>query len=380
MKAKQTFQINIPDPCHEDWNQMTPNERGRHCDACQKTVIDFTKYTDWELAQLIKQNQGQLCGQFRPDQLGRNIPKIIPTRPFNHNLAAGLLLGGLLFSGLGIMNAQDSRLDPVEMIETNPTIKKYTLVDLSINDHSKHIEGILISDQGEMKFDNVKIYIQGTSTIAHIRKDGAFSLAIRDAIKTEKLNFIITENDQQVQKIIRSSSFAVNDPEVSLVGYQPTIKGYPTMGIMIVDHAEQQQPVTRKLFHNFKAWLKRSFTFKKKRKTSRYEDQIASVIDTESPNNEVPTSQQKDISIFPNPFQDAFSIRFDSKINQTIYVQLYSPEGKMVYAQQQSIDTGGQIIEVQPDQSNLVSGIYYLTIEEANGERHRFSVAKTTNQ
>ena len=33
----------IPNPCHEDWNKMTPEDKGRHCSVCDKVVIDFTK-------------------------------------------------------------------------------------------------------------------------------------------------------------------------------------------------------------------------------------------------------------------------------------------------------------------------------------------------
>ena len=35
----------IPEPCHENWNKMTPQEQGRHCAVCSKVVVDFTKKT-----------------------------------------------------------------------------------------------------------------------------------------------------------------------------------------------------------------------------------------------------------------------------------------------------------------------------------------------
>jgi len=41
--------IRIPKPCHEDWATMTPNEQGRHCNACYKTVVDFSSMTDEEV-------------------------------------------------------------------------------------------------------------------------------------------------------------------------------------------------------------------------------------------------------------------------------------------------------------------------------------------
>jgi hypothetical protein len=34
--------LRIASPCHESWDAMTPDGRGRHCAACAKTVIDVT--------------------------------------------------------------------------------------------------------------------------------------------------------------------------------------------------------------------------------------------------------------------------------------------------------------------------------------------------
>jgi len=41
--------ISIPKPCHENWDAMHPREQGRHCDACDKTVIDFTEKSEKEI-------------------------------------------------------------------------------------------------------------------------------------------------------------------------------------------------------------------------------------------------------------------------------------------------------------------------------------------
>jgi hypothetical protein len=34
--------IIIPEPCHQNWDAMTPNEQGRHCTSCVNTVVDVT--------------------------------------------------------------------------------------------------------------------------------------------------------------------------------------------------------------------------------------------------------------------------------------------------------------------------------------------------
>jgi hypothetical protein len=36
------FQLQIPEPSHEDWDKMIPVDEECFCDSCQKAVIDFT--------------------------------------------------------------------------------------------------------------------------------------------------------------------------------------------------------------------------------------------------------------------------------------------------------------------------------------------------
>ena len=68
------LQLQIPEPCHEDWNKMTPVDKGRFCDSCQKSVIDFTGMSDTQLVAFFKKpSTGSLCGRFNNDQLERNI-------------------------------------------------------------------------------------------------------------------------------------------------------------------------------------------------------------------------------------------------------------------------------------------------------------------
>ncbi|NDI99469.1 hypothetical protein GWA97_10325 [Flavobacterium sp. LaA7.5] len=67
-----TYKISVPKPCHEDWNTMTPNDKGRFCANCSKTVIDFSEMTDVEIkSYLIVQKGESVCGHFRTSQLQR---------------------------------------------------------------------------------------------------------------------------------------------------------------------------------------------------------------------------------------------------------------------------------------------------------------------
>lgn len=68
------LQLSIPQPCHENWDAMTPLEKGRFCDSCQKQVVDFSNMSDRQVAEFFKKpSTGSVCGRFMTDQLERHI-------------------------------------------------------------------------------------------------------------------------------------------------------------------------------------------------------------------------------------------------------------------------------------------------------------------
>jgi len=56
---------------------MSPEEKGRFCSSCQKTVVDFTSMSDSGVAAFFKKVDGPVCGRFFADQLERplEVPK-----------------------------------------------------------------------------------------------------------------------------------------------------------------------------------------------------------------------------------------------------------------------------------------------------------------
>ena len=69
-KNMKKMRISIENPCHEDWQKMTPETQGRFCGACEKTVVDFSEMSDAEiLLYFSKPKIEKVCGRFRPEQL-----------------------------------------------------------------------------------------------------------------------------------------------------------------------------------------------------------------------------------------------------------------------------------------------------------------------
>ena len=76
---KQQIQIKIAEPCHENWNNMSPTDQGRFCMSCQKQVVDFSMMTDKEILEHISAASKSICGRAGNDQLNRLL--VVPPEP-----------------------------------------------------------------------------------------------------------------------------------------------------------------------------------------------------------------------------------------------------------------------------------------------------------
>lgn len=65
------MKIEIKKPCHENWDAMTPNEKGAFCAVCKKGVIDFTSKTIGEIKDFFSETPltEKVCGRFEETQL-----------------------------------------------------------------------------------------------------------------------------------------------------------------------------------------------------------------------------------------------------------------------------------------------------------------------
>jgi Secretion system C-terminal sorting domain len=87
---KTTGSFIIAEPCHEDWNRMTPETQGRFCAACNKCVVDFTTKSNAEIQQIFVEKNGNVCGRMMMSQLAPEKPKARTTFRFFPNTLNGL--------------------------------------------------------------------------------------------------------------------------------------------------------------------------------------------------------------------------------------------------------------------------------------------------
>gem|GEM_PF-5331937 len=115
-----SLRIDVPTPCTQSWNQMTPSADGRFCQHCTKNVIDFSGMSDQEVVRIISQSNGGLCGHYREDQLNR---ELVTERLPDHSLAPALLLSAAMTVGIGSVEGRDTKIKlPVANIQVDTTL------------------------------------------------------------------------------------------------------------------------------------------------------------------------------------------------------------------------------------------------------------------
>ncbi|RQO30425.1 hypothetical protein DBR32_12735 [Taibaiella sp. KBW10] len=146
-KLRREYQMSIPEPCTENWEAMLPEDKGKYCMACQKSVIDFTGMNDRQIIEILANHEGELCGRIKASQQHRNLipapKKIGYLKPFKY--AAGLILAGIGQTAIAQEHTHTAVTIVPQTAEDLPLVQK----EEGIADCSKHyISGKVVDESG----------------------------------------------------------------------------------------------------------------------------------------------------------------------------------------------------------------------------------------
>ena len=176
----QKIQLSIPELCHQNWNEMSPTEQGRFCNACAKEVIDFTTMSDTALLNYFSGLKNEkLCGRAYPDQLERTItlPKYPKKKIFWYWNYITMLF--LFFSKTNTAKAQGGIKLATELTPNTikPVIKTETLQGrvggIAINNNV--IKGKITDDSG-IAVAGATIIIKGTKKATTTDIEGFYKI------------------------------------------------------------------------------------------------------------------------------------------------------------------------------------------------------------
>ncbi len=164
------FKLNIPEPCHEDWQQMSPTQKGKFCANCQKEVIDFTKLSATEIARKTKKAT-QLCGRFTSTQLEQEYVSASQNSLSRLGIALGL---GSIIAVAQPSFAQEEKPDKIKVHQLQGEVALTTKANDSIS-----ITGTVTDEEG-VPLPGVNVFQQNSSHGTQTDFDGNFSIKISD--------------------------------------------------------------------------------------------------------------------------------------------------------------------------------------------------------
>ncbi|KXH84779.1 hypothetical protein [Chryseobacterium kwangjuense] len=172
------MRLRLPKPCHENWETMTLDEKGRFCSVCSKTVKDFTNFSDEELIQSFNSDKN-VCGRFTGDQLGRNL---------SFSLSSKIALG--LFAATGITttaNAQEFKNEEVKKVDfkkglqaievINDTLGKTVWLGMPTKEDYESTQPLILLDNRKISEKRMKkINGEKVKSVKILSGDGAVKL------------------------------------------------------------------------------------------------------------------------------------------------------------------------------------------------------------
>ncbi|MCC2545704.1 carboxypeptidase-like regulatory domain-containing protein [Hymenobacter sp. BT175] len=221
---KAPFSLQIPSPCAERWDQMTPQASGRHCASCRQVVVDFTRKTDAEILTLLTAAAGRTCGRFRDDQLNRPLhyPAPAPASRWRATLLAAVTVLGLhtlLGSearGQSVLTAKGKAWASEPEFRLRPAAK----VVPAAPGADGVVRGRVVDRQTGEGLPGVTVLLKGTVNGTSADANGNFELAVGPAERQLPLvvSYIGYEQQEVVQPVGAQVLEVALQPDVRQLG------------------------------------------------------------------------------------------------------------------------------------------------------------------
>jgi hypothetical protein len=196
--------INIPEPCHQQWQQMGAVNNGRYCNTCSKTVVDFTAMNNDEVIAYLS-TTNNVCGNFSQHQLMQinNALNVESAKSFSwKRLVAAASVAGLF-------NSTPAIAKPVHKVEqTQPTDKKY----LSKNTPADTTTMIIVRGKvvdGKDPIPGVFIKVKGTTIKAETNIEGYFTINVPVTSPVVEFSFIGYQTTEYLVKDIQNRNIVM---------------------------------------------------------------------------------------------------------------------------------------------------------------------------
>jgi hypothetical protein len=320
-RTHMKIKLTIPEPCHENWNNMTPTEKGKHCAVCDKEVFDMTGIPEKEVAEKISQiESGNVCARIPNAYLDKKIElHAAAMGKYGKMGAAGALITAVAFTPM--ISIPDSDLSAITEKNT-----------LQISNPSIQMNGTIVNEKGEI-IPGVRVIIEQNNHKAFTTSlaNGRFVFHLdsqkitngKAILKLEKVGFESIEREISINGNMENGKFVLNSIEivkelkmVSFIEKELKEFEYATVGQM-VSYVEPVQP-SYEITGGAVVY------------TAYCEKVLPEPLQVK---NEIPVVNVEfenliTLKTYPNPTTDIVNLEMSKEGNYTVYV--FAMDGKMI--------------------------------------------------
>ncbi len=338
--------LSIPEPCHENWEQMTPVEQGRFCAVCSKTLTDFSGMSDQELLYQINRKGSKMCGRFSAEQIGRMLTPAAKPRYRN----AWMLFVAGLFSSFSAVAQQ--KLPDYEM---------KGVVVIGANDGKTQKKG-KPDDEGGVK--KVSGRVLAALTLKPVAGASVYIPAIGKTIVTDaegRFNFLYEGKDQVLE--VEVSAAGMEKTGIMVTPQKETsIQVYldPVKVSSVMDNSTDTIPMTPLILEDSLRPVvglvvgmlveRKEVGFGEKVKR-QWDDVLPEIVKT------------KDIKVMPNPVAAGQPARIQLNVAEggDYIIEILDASGRVMDRSNQTILKGGLQLDL-PTESWWGKGVYWIRI------------------
>ncbi|SEL99797.1 CarboxypepD_reg-like domain-containing protein [Aquimarina amphilecti] len=165
---KNQFNLNIKNPCTENFNTFSTTKKGGFCNSCTKEVIDFSRMDSKEIIKYFKTNSTKnTCGRFNNNQL----------RTYNYasRRKSVSYISGIAFAFLSLFSFSKTQAQDLKN-ETNISNKEITKFQTVNTKNNITVKGV-VSESG-VPLPGANIVLQGTNIGTSTDFDGNFEFPV----------------------------------------------------------------------------------------------------------------------------------------------------------------------------------------------------------
>jgi hypothetical protein len=191
------MKLKIGNPCNENWDKMTPNDKGRFCQKCEKSVFDLSDSTDQEIIDFFKNKDEKVCGRLTKFQLNHDFYEtpVLPKVNMNRYIAASFTLLALTPAVV----AQTNQSNIKTPLRTNKNIQSF-----KTQGEIQHIHDVKLklTDQNGIIITNAYISINGHEEEFRTDSLGVVKFDLPEKFKSKPITLYVRSNGFRYGEII----------------------------------------------------------------------------------------------------------------------------------------------------------------------------------